>query len=104
MANLNTTVRARLVQAKEPAIHNLSMPLAGTEYSQVISANAKQIMVRMRVKGRAQIAFASGNSGTLFFTLEPGCVYSQENLDLEGVTIYLQSNVPNQVAEILEWT
>lgn len=104
MANLNTTVRARLVQAKEPTIYNLSMPLAGTEYSQVISANAKQIMVRMRVRGRAQIAFASGNSGTLFFTLEPGCVYSQENLDLEGVTIYLQSNVPNQVAEILEWT
>lgn len=104
MANLNTTVRARIVQAKEPAIYNLSMPLAGTEYSQIISANAKQIMVRMRVKGRAQIAFTSGNSGTIFFTLEPGCVYSQENLDLEGVTIYLQSNQAGQVAEILEWT
>lgn len=104
MANLNTTVRAKLVQAKEPLIYNLAMPTANTEYSQAISTNAKRLMIRMRVKARAQICFVSGQSGTLFFTLEPGCVYSEENLDLEGVTIYLQSSVAGQVAEILEWT
>lgn len=104
MANLNTTVRARLVQAKEPTIYNLSMPVAGTEYSQALSQNTKRVQVRLRVKARAQIAFIGGNTGSLFFTLEPGCVYSEENLDLEGVTIYLQSNVAGQVAEILEWT
>lgn len=104
MANLNTTVRARLVQAKEPTIYNLAMPLANTEYSQPLSANTKKITLRMRMKGRAQIAFVSGQSATLFFTLEPGCVWCEENLDLEGGIIYLQSNVAGQVAEILEWT
>lgn len=103
MANLNTTVRARLLQGKEPFIYNLSMPLAGTEYSQALSSGTKKLMIRMRTKARAQIAFAMGASGTLFFTIEPGCVYSEENLDLEGATIYIQSTAASQIAEILEW-
>ena len=90
--------------ASTPAVYNLSMPLSGTEYSQALSAGTKRILVRMRVKAAAKLAFVSGDSGTLFLTLNPGTVFIEENLDLNGVTIYLQSNEANQVAEILEWT
>ena len=104
MSNVTTTVRARLVQAKVPTIYNLSMPTSGTEYAQALSANAKRIMVRSRDRtAQIRFAFVSGNTSTTWITIEPGAVYSEENLDLEGVTIYLRSNKSSQVVEILEW-
>lgn len=104
MANINTTARPKSVTAQAATIYNLSMPSAATEYSQALSNATKKIMIRMRVKAEAKIAFVSGQSGTLYITIKPGCVFYEENLNLEGVTIYLQSSAALQTAEILEWT
>lgn len=101
MANVSTTARARLVQATTPTIYNLSMPVANTEYSQVLADGTKKITVRARTKAEIKIYFSSGSSE--WITLKGGAVFSEENLDLSGVTIYLQSNVGSQMAEILEW-
>lgn len=104
MANVTTTVRARLIQAKVPTIYNLSMPTSGTEYSQALSENTKKIMVKTRDRtAKLRIAFVSGNTNTLWITLEAGAVFFEENLDLEGATIYLQSDKNGQVVEILQW-
>lgn len=104
MSNVTTTSRGKSSLSTLPTIYNISMPLAATEYSQSISPGTKKILIRMRNKARAKVAFVSGDTATLYFTIEPGAVYFDENLDLVGVTIYLQSNVASQVAEILEWT
>ena len=86
-----------------PTIYNLSMPIADTEYSQALGASTKQILIRLRDRtARAKIAFVSGDTSILFLTLEAGTVYSQENLNLTGATIYLQANKVT-TAEILEW-
>ena len=104
MANVSTTFRGTPSQSTTPTIYNLSMPTANTEYSQSLSTHTKKIMIRTRDRSaRLQVSFVSGNSGTIFFSIEAGAVYSEENLDLEGVTIYLRSNKAGQTAEILEW-
>lgn len=87
-----------------PTIYNLSMPVADTEYSQALSANTKQLTIKLRDRtARARLAFVSGDTATLYLTLEAGSVYSQENLNLTGATIYLQSSKVT-TAEILEWS
>lgn len=104
MSVTTTTARAKVAAATTPTIYNLAMPTAGTEYSQELSKGTKKILVRARLKSRAQIAFVSGDTATLFFTLEPGAVFFEENLDLSDAIIYVQSTAANQVMEILEWT
>lgn len=104
MSNVTQTSRAKVVSATSPTIYNLSMPTANTEYSQALASNTKRVMIRMRQRARARVAFVSGDTALVYFTLEPGTVYFEENLDLSGVTIYVQSNVASQTAEILEWT
>lgn len=79
------------------------MPLAATEYSQGLANGTKRILVRMRSKSQSRIAFAANGTTTSWVTLEAGAVYFEENLDLNGATIYLQSTEANQTAEILEW-
>lgn len=104
MANVNSTSRAKVIASTIPAIYNVAMPLADTEYSQALNNATKKIQIRMRVKARARFAFVSGDTILKWVTIEPGAVYFDENLDLDGVTIYVQSNIVGQTAEILEWT
>lgn len=104
MANVNSTFRGTPSLATAPTIYNLSMPTANTEYSQPLSTHTKKILIKTRDRtANLRIAFVSGNTATLYVTLEPGSVYSEENLDLEGVTIYLRSNKASQTVEIFEW-
>lgn len=104
MANVNTTARARVIASTSPEIYNVAMPLADTEYSQLLNDATKKIQIKMRIRARARFAFVSGDTTVKWITIEPGAVYFDENLDLDGVTIYLQSNIAGQTAEILEWT
>jgi hypothetical protein len=104
MSNVTSTVRAKLVTATTPNIYNLSMAVSGTEYSQVLSPSTKKIQIKTRDRSaRLRIAFVSGDTNVTWITIEPGSVYFEENLDLSGVTIYLQANKNTQIAEILEW-
>lgn len=104
MSNVTTTARPRPASSSLATIYNLSMPLANTEYSQALSNGTKKVMIRVRGKHKAQVSFVSGDSGILYFTLEAGAVYFEDNLDLSGAIIYMQTNAAGQVAEILEWT
>lgn len=104
MSNVTTTSRTKQVVATNPTIYNLSMPTANTEYSQSLNSSTKKILIRMRTKSRTRFAFISGDTNIEWMTIEPGAVYFEENLDLNGVTIYLQTNAASQIAEILEWT
>lgn len=90
--------------ATTPTIYNLSMPNSGTEYAQALGANTKQFLVRMRNRARAKLSFTLNGTDTLFFTLEPGAVYFEKNLNLSSVTLYVQSEASGQVAEVLEWS
>lgn len=104
MSNQTQTARVKPIAATTPTIYNLSMPSAGTEYSQVLNNSVKKLTIRMRIPSVSRIAFVSGATSVSYITLNPSCVYSEESLDLNGATIFLQSTVNGQTAEILEWT
>lgn len=104
MGNVTTTARARLVEATSPTIYNLALPVANTEYSQALSNSTKKILIRTRNGSQARFSFVLGGTSTLWITLKPHAVYFEENLDLNGATIYIQSSGTGEVAEILEWT
>jgi hypothetical protein len=103
MSNVSSTYRTSAAAPTTPTVYNLSMPLASTEYSQALDSGTKKILIRMRVRSQARFAFVSGNTSTNWITLEAGAVFFEENLDLSGVTIYLQSSTAGQTAEILAW-
>jgi hypothetical protein len=104
MSNQTQTARVKPILATNPTIYNLSMPTANNEYSQVLNNSTKRLMIRMRTKGKCRVAFVSGDTAILYFTIEAGAVYSDDNLDLSTTTVYLRSDVGSQIAEILEWT
>lgn len=88
----------------DPQIFNLSVPLADTEVSQALPSSTKRFLVRARGKSRVQFSFNSGDSGSNFITISPGAVYSEDNLRLTSLTLYLQTSLANEVVEVLTWS
>jgi hypothetical protein len=104
MSNVSSTVRAKIVTATTPTIYNVSIPLANTEYSQVLNDAVKKLLIRARNKAQLKFSFVSGNTNSLYITIEPGAVFFEENLDLSNATLYIQGSTAGNVVEILEWT
>lgn len=96
--------RATIESSSSPKIYNVICTLANTEYSQVLSDGVKKLIVRTRGNGSLQVCFESGNSNVEFITIPCGATYSEDNLNLSGVTLYFQTNVASEIVEILEWT
>lgn len=95
--------RFKSTVSTNPTIYNLTLTLANTEYSQALAANTKQITVRCRGTGKLQIAFSAGDTSLNWITIPKGSNYSEQSLDLTGVTLYVQSDTAAQVAEIIQW-
>ncbi len=87
-----------------PTIHNLSMPLANTEYNYTFPNNTREFYLQNRTLGLVKFAYTIGSSGTLYKTLFPGGVLNEDNLELETLNIYIQSPSAGQTIEIVSWT
>jgi len=91
--------------AKTPTIYNVTSPgTANVEFSQALSSNTKQFIVRVRGTADLQLSFNSGESGTVFLTVPRFASLHLDALDLVDVTLYMQCSGVSQVIEILEWT
>ena len=84
-------------------IYNITIAAADTEQSQALPANTKRFIIRARGNGRVQIAYTSGDSGTLYMTLRPGAVFEDENF-YTGQTLYFQSNKVGETVEITAYS
>lgn len=90
--------------ASNPSVQNVSMALAGTEYTVTIPISTKQFELRSRLSGTLQIAYVSGQSGITFRTVPPGCAYIESGLLLNSnLVIYIQSTKPNDTLEAVSW-
>jgi len=87
-----------------PLIVNTVATLVNTEYSYAFPSNTKKFRIRARGNAKLQVAFVSGQSGTLFKTVFPGSEYEEIDLKLTGITIYFQSNKAGEIVEIVSWT
>jgi len=90
--------------ATSPLISNVSLALANTEIGIVLPSNCKKVELKLRDKKVLQISYTSGQSGTVYKTLWPGCVLTVDGIDASGVTIYVQSPSASQVVELETWT
>lgn len=91
-------------KATTPTIYNIISPgTANTEFSQALTTNTKKFTIRNRGKARLQFSFISGESGTNYITVWPGSNYTEVDLDLTSVTIYIMTAKASQTVEILEW-
>lgn len=90
---------------KDPTIYNVSMASANGEYSQTLPSNTKKLDIKLRALNSVlKISFTITESGTKYIQIPYGASLHLENINLTGKTIYFQSPVDNQVAEILCWT
>lgn len=96
---------AQLEAGNTPTIYNVTSPgTANTEFSQALASGTKKFMIRNRDKSDIQLAFNSGESGTLYITI-PGCsTYTEDLVKLGSVTLYMQIQGVSETIEILEWT
>ena len=88
-----------------PITYNVIMTTANTEYSRALPSGTKKLYVKLRsLNALLKIAFVLNESGTNYMTIPFGASISLENIDLTGITIYMQSPIASQVAEILCFT
>ena len=87
-----------------PFSDNFSMPLANTEYAYAFPDNTRRFMIQNRNVGIIKLSYTSGESGTNYFSLSGGVVYSERNIETTTITLYLQSPSANQLLEVISWS
>jgi hypothetical protein len=101
-----SAVTATVTGDTTPLIANVSIPSANTEVSYPLPTSTTRFLLKLR-DGTADLKFSyiSGNSGTLYFTVPRGNYISVSQIDTSAsVTLYFQSPVAGQVAEIMTWS
>lgn len=109
MSASSSTVRkvdaaVTLEKSEDATIYNISVTLANTEISQALTTGTKRLAIRARTGAKIQFSFNATESSTNYYTIPEGNEWDEEELNLNGKTIYLQCNKVPTVVEILEWT
>lgn len=87
-------------------ILNVPASLANTEYSVTLPTGTKRILLKVRgYASTLKFSWTAGTSGSNYITLERGCSYTEEFIELTTTnrTIYFQSSKANVVIEVLTW-
>lgn len=101
----NVTLSGGLAPVSSPTIYNVALTLAGTEYSLVIPAGTKRITVRNRNNYLTRLAYAPGGTSATWLTIDPGADYSEVDLAVSSLTVYLQApSAAGTVVEVTTWS
>lgn len=100
---LDTIAGALGVSNTTATIFNLTIAVASTEQSQALPANTKKFIIRTRGKGKLQLAYSSGDSGTTYITVPAGASYEDINL-YTSQTLYFQSPKVGEIVELIAFT
>lgn len=91
--------------ATNPIISNVSLASAATEIDVLLPNDCKKFFLRLRdPHAYLQLAYVSGDSGIIYLTINPGCFFSDSELAVSGLHIYLQSPSSSQIVELVTWT
>jgi len=83
-----------------PFIVNIATPTAATEYSYALPKNTTKFSIRSRLNGKVQLAYTSGQSNTIFITVDAGFTYEIQGVELTSKTLYFRSTKNNDIIEI----
>lgn len=94
---------------KTPAIYNVTLTLADTEYSQALPANCRFFEFQCLTEFDVRFAFETGKVAAPtapYMTLKSGGYYFSPQINQEGSpsTLYLASSEAGVVVQILAWT
>lgn len=104
-SNVNLSgVTVEVEQANAVTIHNISIALANTEFSQALPTDTKKFCVRIR-DGAAQLnlAFTGGQSGTTYVKIRRGQSFTSADIDFASLTLFMQSPTVGAIVEIIAW-
>lgn len=86
-----------------PTIENISVIAANTEQSHSLPANTKRFTLKNRGNGLLKLSYQSGQSGTTWYSVEPGTTYGESEIRKDTLTFYFQSSNAADVLEIISW-
>ena len=88
----------------KPTLVNVAMASADTEYSYAIPAGVNKVLLKLRDPGESfKLAYASGTSGTTYFTVAAGSSKELTEIKGTGITLYFQSPGLSQTMEVEVW-
>ena len=101
---INPATNDSVAVGTTPAIYNLTMTLANTEYSQALPTGTRALTIKNRGHYATQFSYTNGASNTTFITIPAGMYYYEEQVNLTGKTIYAQCPQAAQVLEIIVYS
>ena len=93
------------VATSKPAIYNLALTVANTEYSQVVT-NIHTLKFQCRTSDVVRYAYVAdkvAGSTAPYMTLKANQVFSQYNVSVSSMTLYFASGTAGAVMEITKW-
>lgn len=90
--------------ASQGRVYNVAMTNADTEYSFAIPDGSKGYELKSRNGGLLKLAFASGQSGSVYVEVPSGTSYDKGQLNTLGLALYFQSPQAAEVAQIIVYT
>lgn len=90
--------------ATNPEISNVALTSADTEVEIILPTGCKKYMIKLRDAQILKLSFVSGQSGITYLTIRPGCVYTEDQLEVTTTSLYVQSPVASQMVELVTWT
>ena len=93
------------VATSKPAIYNLTLTAANTEYTQVIT-NIHTLKFQCRTSDVVRYAYVAdkvAGSTAPYMTLKANQVFSQYNVSVSSMTLYFASGDAGVVMEITKW-
>ena len=85
-------------------LNPVTSPTPSTETSVALPAGLKRFEVSNRGATILQLAFISGNSGSLYRSIAPGASYKEDLISGSAQTLYFQTASPSQRLEVVYWT
>ena len=92
------------VTVASPAIQNVILTTADTEYTVVIPVGTKRFTIKSRQDAVMKLAYVATESGTNYWTVGYGVCYTERELDGTGITLYIQSSKDGTDLEVISWT
>lgn len=96
-----------LAYSTTPAIYNMTMTNANTEYSQALPANTRKFTIHTRDETAFRLAFVTGKVATPtapYLTIPANKVYYEDFVNLTSKTLYFASGSAGKIIEIVAWT
>ena len=92
--------------ATSATVYNVAITASATEYSQALLANTKRFLIKLRstaANADLWLCYSAGASGLTYFTIPAGSSYDEDELNLAAATLYMQSPLASQTAEIVDF-